>query len=44
MRAMVIVDVAPEISASEAERIRDFASTRDDRIFPPGEELLKSHL
>jgi len=27
MRAMVIVDVAPEISASGAERIRDFAST-----------------
>ena len=27
MRAMVIVDVAPEIGASGAERIRDFAST-----------------
>jgi esterase len=27
MRAMVIVDVAPEISAAGAERIRDFAST-----------------
>ena len=27
MRAMVIVDVAPDISASGAERIRDFSST-----------------
>ena len=27
MRAMVIVDVAPDISASGAERIRDFAAT-----------------
>src|SRR5260370_13712189 len=27
MRAMVIVDVAPEISTSGAERIRDFAAT-----------------
>ena len=27
MRAMVIVDVAPEISSSGAERIRDFAAT-----------------
>ncbi|MDO8432591.1 MAG: alpha/beta hydrolase [Candidatus Binatus sp.] len=27
MRAMVIVDVAPEISASGADRIRDFAAT-----------------
>src|SRR5580700_1584279 len=27
IRAMVIVDVAPEISAAGADRIRDFAST-----------------